>query len=106
MGGQRQLQAGLATGDVTLRLLEGDDGPAQGCHDLPVGDHLSVQPDAGLGLIAAVECLARTDPAGLVDRKSTRLTPVTNAHLVCRLLLETKKQPNYLTQHTYHNMSK
>src|SRR3546814_10810787 len=28
------------------------------------------------------------------DRKSTRLTPVTNAHLVCRLLLEkkTKKQ--------------
>src|SRR3546814_9780808 len=25
------------------------------------------------------------------DRKSTRLTPVTNAHLVCRLLLETKK---------------
>src|SRR3546814_6551452 len=26
------------------------------------------------------------------DRKSTRLTPVTNAHLVCRLLLEKKKQ--------------
>src|SRR3546814_7890482 len=25
------------------------------------------------------------------DRKSTRLTPVTNAHLVCRLLLEKKK---------------
>src|SRR3546814_2223964 len=24
------------------------------------------------------------------DRKSTRLTPVTNAHLVCRLLLEKK----------------
>src|SRR3546814_3820608 len=27
----------------------------------------------------------------LLDRKSTRLTPVTNAHLVCRLLLEKKK---------------
>src|SRR3546814_1712547 len=27
------------------------------------------------------------------DRKSTRLTPVTNAHLVCRLLLE-KNQPS------------
>src|SRR3546814_7332594 len=27
----------------------------------------------------------------LQDRKSTRLTPVTNAHLVCRLLLEKKK---------------
>src|SRR3546814_8434664 len=28
---------------------------------------------------------------GVLDRKSTRLTPVTNAHLVCRLLLEKKK---------------
>src|SRR3546814_4096194 len=27
-----------------------------------------------------------------VDRKSTRRTPVTNAHLVCRLLLEKKKK--------------
>src|SRR3546814_6216749 len=27
----------------------------------------------------------------VVDRKSTRLNPVTNAHLVCRLLLEKKK---------------
>src|SRR3546814_9862136 len=27
----------------------------------------------------------------LEDRKSTRLNPVTNAHLVCRLLLEQKK---------------
>src|SRR3546814_1246078 len=26
------------------------------------------------------------------DRQSTRLNPVTNAHLVCRLLLEKKKQ--------------
>src|SRR3546814_2377485 len=26
------------------------------------------------------------------DRKSTRLNPVTNAHLVCRLLLEKKKK--------------
>src|SRR3546814_5600547 len=32
-----------------------------------------------------------SEPAGSVDRKSTRLTPVTNAHLVCRLLLEKKK---------------
>src|SRR3546814_7027421 len=27
----------------------------------------------------------------LLDRKSTRLNPVTNAHLVCRLLLDKKK---------------
>src|SRR3546814_3236120 len=31
------------------------------------------------------------------DRKSTRLTPVTNAHLVCRLLLEKKKKENIYT---------
>src|SRR3546814_8107013 len=47
-----------------------------------------------------------TDPAKLlnpdtlvfaytpVDRKSTRLNSVTNAHLVCRLLLEKKKKNN------------
>src|SRR3546814_4683714 len=29
-----------------------------------------------------------------IDRKSTRLNPVTNAHLVCRLLLEKKKKTN------------
>src|SRR3546814_8797044 len=29
--------------------------------------------------------------AAFLDRKSTRLNPVTNAHLVCRLLLEKKK---------------
>src|SRR3546814_1632054 len=30
----------------------------------------------------------------VIDRKSTRLNPVTNAHLVCRLLLEKKKIRN------------
>src|SRR3546814_8852700 len=33
----------------------------------------------------------RASHATAQDRKSTRLTPVTNAHLVCRLLLEKKK---------------
>src|SRR3546814_3796138 len=41
------------------------------------------------------------------DRKSTRLTPVTNAHLVCRLLLvqkntmttQTRKHPTSLDMH-------
>src|SRR3546814_5720929 len=36
------------------------------------------------------EALARHF-ASAEDRKSTRLNPVTNAHLVCRLLLEKKK---------------
>src|SRR3546814_7025651 len=33
------------------------------------------------------------------DRKSTRRTPVTNAHLVCRLLLEKKNLHNKKTHH-------
>src|SRR3546814_6740016 len=38
-----------------------------------------------------------------VDRKSTRRTPVTNAHLVCRLLLEKKKNNKKIkTQHDTH----
>src|SRR3546814_4657212 len=39
------------------------------------------------------------------DRKSTRLTPVTNAHLVCRLLLEKKKKKKKVNEsysHTHH----
>src|SRR3546814_3418331 len=38
---------------------------------------------------------SRIDAVVNADRKSTRLTPVTNAHLVCRLLLEKK---NTITQ--------
>src|SRR3546814_937461 len=34
----------------------------------------------------------REEQAGVADRKSTRLNSSTNAHLVCRLLLEKKKQ--------------
>src|SRR3546814_5361175 len=44
--------------------------------------------------------IAFTSIAGGKDRKSTRRTPVTNAHLVCRLLLE-KKQLIYQT----HNLT-
>src|SRR3546814_3045138 len=39
-----------------------------------------------------------------VDRKSTRRTPVTNAHLVCRLLLEkTKTQQHHRYKHQHYN---
>src|SRR3546814_4804969 len=34
--------------------------------------------------------------ADRLDRKSTRLNPVTNAHLVCRLLLEKKNRTEQL----------
>src|SRR3546814_6813226 len=36
---------------------------------------------------SAFETLRRVGGREIADRKSTRLTPVTNAHLVCRLLL-------------------
>src|SRR3546814_8464868 len=39
------------------------------------------------------------------DRKSTRLNSVTNAHLVCRLLLE-KKKNNLSKTHTYVDNNK
>src|SRR3546814_3162330 len=41
------------------------------------------------------------------DRKSTRLNPVTNAHLVCRLLLEKQniKQPQRGTQRSHRLQS-
>src|SRR3546814_9553767 len=35
------------------------------------------------------------------DRKSTRRTPVTNAHLVCRLLLEKKKPHKIISNDEY-----
>src|SRR3546814_5764496 len=35
------------------------------------------------------------------DRKSTRLNSVTNAHLVCRLLLEKKKNEDNTTQTSF-----
>src|SRR3546814_5945893 len=38
-----------------------------------------------------LEDLVTNNPVN-IDRKSTRLTPVTNEHLVCRLLLEKKKK--------------
>src|SRR3546814_3581356 len=59
----------------------------------------SSRPPAGtLGkVVGAVHRTAATDTTGCRrDRKSTRLNSITNAHLVCRLLLEkkTQRQPN------------
>src|SRR3546814_1287335 len=41
------------------------------------------------------------------DRKSTRLNSITNAHLVCRLLLEKKKHQinSYTLQHSRHTQT-
>src|SRR3546814_4374603 len=43
---------------------------------------------AGLCLAAGLPAFGQLND--ITDRKSTRLNPVTNAHLVCRLLLEKK----------------
>src|SRR3546814_2377276 len=40
------------------------------------------------------------------DRKSTRLNSITNAHLVCRILLEKKKKPRTNTPTTKTNNQK
>src|SRR3546814_4999615 len=52
---------------------------------------LATEPDAPIELF--------DPPLSRQDRKSTRLNSVTNAHLVCRLLLE-KKKTKELTHHT------
>src|SRR3546814_1888207 len=51
---------------------------------------------------------APTCPVGSAgrDRKSTRRTPVTNAHLVCRLLLEKKKKHNKYKKKAQHQQQK
>src|SRR3546814_7507058 len=58
-----------------------------------LGDALGDGDGSRVGEVAVVEPGAGDDVGekpgvGRADRKSTRLTPVTNAHLVCRLLLE------------------
>src|SRR3546814_4585179 len=47
--------------------------------------------DEGLAAVAVDPADRNGASARTQDRKSTRRTPVTNAHLVCRLLLEKKK---------------
>src|SRR3546814_7637681 len=54
---------------------------------------------AGIGIVNDGEQVANRRIFRQRDRKSTRRTPVTNAHLVCRLLLENTK--NKKTIYTY-----
>src|SRR3546814_9483322 len=56
--------------------------------------------DAG-GAAVADQLEAEGVEVLLQDRKSTRLNPVTNAHLVCLLMLEKKKKKNE-NKHTKH----
>src|SRR3546814_9277590 len=67
---------------------------SRGGHDVPIAD-LWRRFDRSLANLAVAMQLANhrvllIDNSG--DRKSTRLNSSTNAHLVCRLLLEKKKK--------------
>src|SRR3546814_8848005 len=81
----------LAAGDEPARALRrcrnrDRSGQWQHLHIL-----LSVRRDHRPRARSALARTLQAQPRRLQDRKSTRLTPVTNAHLVCRLLLEKKK---------------
>src|SRR3546814_9411834 len=79
---RQDLQRGLAgVGLQHVVALVAEGAGREGAHRVLV---LHQQQGAGAGQVAA-------------DRKSTRLNPVTNAHLVCRLLLEKKKDNNHRT---------
>src|SRR3546814_2097696 len=66
-----------------------------------IADNRTAVTIGGTGAHEIVNSVFERAPAGSVnpdpngDRKSTRLNSITNAHLVCRLLLE-KKKPNTL----------
>src|SRR3546814_7509678 len=82
-------------------LKDGPSGSPLGYAQLPEGYISSPATD---GVVIIPEAFGRNSTAlnyDLGDRKSTRLNPVTNAHLVCRLLLEKQKQSN--TSHINHN---
>src|SRR3546814_1843762 len=78
-----------AAGLDRLRILPADSTTGQGT-SVAAGKYITRK--------TYVELI--TDGQGYSDRKSTRRTPVTNAHLVCRLLLEKKNKNTNITQHT------
>src|SRR3546814_7556297 len=69
----------------------------------PPGPRRAAFPVPGSSSWRSVHCLCadcqRRGASPWRDRKSTRLTPVTNAHLVCRLLLEKKHYTQTLETH-------
>src|SRR3546814_7649315 len=110
-----------ALGPGLLQLVDAADGFADGGMGRDAGMEQLIQTDQQKGFDIAIgslewllqqlvgqTCQARMPARGAegqvlgqaavarvhLDRKSTRLTPVTNAHLVCRLLLEKKKDSN------------
>src|SRR6187431_3551606 len=78
-------------------------------HTLSLHDALPMLTGTPDELVDDVTALAEAGVEHIVlrDRKSTRLTPVTDCYLVCRLLLEKKKKQRCQTHHaTYFHNSK
>src|SRR3546814_10052996 len=76
------------TGTGTRRRFASREGHARSPRTSAVPDR-PVRLHGAAGAFGSTECFAPLmDVGGSGDRKSTRLNSVTNAHLVCRLLLE------------------
>src|SRR3546814_10468185 len=71
---------------------------AQAMHQFVGGGYLSRNRRISKGAVRVREqlgaCVGKRRFRDKKDRKSTRLNSITNAHLVCRLLLEKKKKTN------------
>src|SRR3546814_7545752 len=80
----RNVTLSLGTREAPTQILRGVD------LSIPKGESLAILGPSGSGkssLMAILSGLERASGGDVRDRKSTRLTPVTNAQFVCRLLL-------------------
>src|SRR3546814_9234949 len=93
--------------DLVMRILHRD------AHRLERLDRLPAEVLRGVerrqvevrALVERHRLRGRLEEEELHDRKSTRLNPVTNAHLVCRPPLEIKTRDLKKTTHTYSKLS-
>src|SRR3546814_10633102 len=99
-----------------FRSCPGDEGPSKGGH-AGFGLHVKTGIDrramltglAGAGALAALPARAQL-PGWIMDKAPAEIgrahvcTPVTNAHLVCRLLLEKKKYKNQSRNLTHNEI--
>src|SRR3546814_8113657 len=76
-----------------LGLASGDEAEAMGSKFKYA--HSRLMTIAVERLLPIAKTLLAEDADFALDRQSNRLHPVTNAHLVCRILLEKTNIPNY-----------
>src|SRR3546814_10633119 len=96
----------LADHHAGIDLLAGADEEETALLQVPqrIGDRLALLGrDEGAGAARRDRALVGRPVVEQADRKSTRLNSVTNAHLVCRLLLEKKKRSTNRIKHKATN---